>query len=141
MNWNIISFENNQVLVQFEDGQQFNINISAAVAAADPDRPEQLQNPLPGVIPLVCSPSAVMVPCYLFKPDANTPVVTLAEHAHDSTASLHSIEVVAGTVTVKKDSGDVVATAGQRVEIAVGEKHSVVASEYARTVHWPVGSQ
>jgi len=70
---------------------------------------------------------------YVFEPGGVLPA-----HSHKAN-TLHNIEVVQGTVIVHKDSGDVTATVGDVIQIAVDEVHSIKALTPARTVHWHVG--
>lgn len=61
--------------------------------------------------------------------------IVLSAHQHNAT-TLHSIEVLEGTVEVRKDSGNVMVSKGDPIVILqVGETHSIVGITKARTLH------
>jgi quercetin dioxygenase-like cupin family protein len=106
MKFKVIEQNGDDVLVE-KDGTLLNVNIAHAVSVAFG---ETVVLPAPAVP-------------YTFNKGQGIPA-----HKH-SRKTVHDIRVVAGSVLVRKDSGDVTATKGERVVIAVNEMHSVEALE------------
>jgi quercetin dioxygenase-like cupin family protein len=130
MTHKVLGYDDGHLLVEYTNGQRFNVRVDHIIAEADPDRPPpQFQNRAASQVE--GHPTAKIAGTrYTFnKGDV------LPEHEHDA-STLHDIKVVSGRVKVMREkSGDTTAKAGDLVVIQVGEKHSVIALEDSVTVH------
>jgi quercetin dioxygenase-like cupin family protein len=127
MSWKEISHEDGHVLVEYANGSKLNIRYDHLIEMSDPDRVVP-QSPVGAGSGLSVKAIATQ---YTFAKGA-----VLSEHTHEE-ATTHDVVVAKGMVVVHLPDRNVDAylSAGERLVIKPGERHSIEALEDSVTVH------